>query len=399
MIILHITTVPETLGFVLKQMLFMRGRACQIHAVSSPGKYREKLRSHSIPFHPVKMERRVTPFRDLVAITRLWMVIQRVRPAIVHAHTPKAGLLGMISATLARVPGRVFHVHGLPHLTARGLRRPLLVWSTKVACLLAHRVFCVSQSIRQILIDQNLCPEDKVVVPANGSSSGIEAQDEFNPANIGEAAAKAVRARYGVPVEAFVIAFIGRLVRDKGAMEMCKAWLRLRSDHPNMHLLIVGDFEPQDPIPSALLEVFRSDPRIRMTGFCENMPELLAAIDLVAFPSYREGFPNVLLEAASMSLPVVATAIPGCVDAVQDGVTGTLVPPYDVSALVSAIQRYIQDPELRRSHGVRARERVLRDFQPEPIWEFSYTEYRRLLSGRGAPLANVSSGQQKYPEF
>ena len=383
MTLLHITTVPQTLGFMLRQILFMHENGWRVHVIASRGKYEATLQSHTIPFHPVEMRRRITPFRDLWAIAKLWKVMRRLRPTVVHAHTPKAGLLAMISAKLARVPVRVFHVHGLPHLTACGLKYGLLVLATKVACTLAQRVFCISPSIRQILIDDNLCREDKVVVPVNGSSGGVDALDRFNPARMSKLTGKAVRARYGVPASAFAAAFVGRLVRDKGLIELCKAWTMLRSDYPDLFLLIVGEFEPQDPVPSDVVETFRADPRIRLTGYCADMPELFAGIDLLVFPSYREGFGNVLLEAAAMSLPVVATAIPGCVDAVLDNVTGTLVPLHDASALAKAIERYINDPELRLNHGVRARERVLQDFQAEPIWEFISAEYGGLLSRQG----------------
>jgi glycosyltransferase involved in cell wall biosynthesis len=383
MTLLHISTDPRTLGFVLQQMLFMRTKGWQVHAMASPGEYESTLRSHSISFHPVKMPRRITPFRDLVAIAQMWKAMRRLRPAIVHAHTPKAGLLGMISARLARVPIRVFHVHGLPHLAARGLRYRFLFGATKISCVLAHQVFCVSNSIRQVLIDQNLCPEGKVIVPLNGSIDGIEALEKFNPAGVSEPAARAIRERYGVPPTAFTLAFIGRLVRDKGLIELCEAWIRLRSDHPDLHLLIVGEFEPQDPIPSRIVDIFCTDPNVHMTGFCGNMPDLYAAIELVILPSYREGFGTVLIEAAAMGLPVVATAIPGCVDAVIDNMTGILVPSHDSFALAGAIERYMNDPELRRNHGVRARERILRDFRPEPIREFIYREYGQLLNRRG----------------
>jgi glycosyltransferase involved in cell wall biosynthesis len=381
--LLHITTVPQTLGFMLRQMLYMRQLGWRVHTSASPGRYEATLKGNAIPFHPVNMQRRITPLRDLWAIARLWKIMRHIRPTVVHAHTPKAGLLGMISARLARVPVRVFHVHGLPHLTSRGVRYRLLVLATKVACALAHRVLCVSPSIRQVLVEQDLCPRDKVLVPVNGSSGGVDAEGRFNPASIGELTASAVRARHGVPPGSFVVAFIGRLVRDKGVVELCEAWCALRLRHPELHLLIAGDFEPQDPVPLATIETLRSDPRVHLAGFCENVPEFLAAIDLVVFPSYREGFPNVPLEAAAMGVPVVATAVPGCVDSILDNVTGTLVPPYNSTALAAAIERYMNEPARKQKHGLQARARVLRDFRSEPIWGFISNQYDEQLRRAG----------------
>jgi glycosyltransferase involved in cell wall biosynthesis len=364
-------------------MLFMRAKGWQVHAMASPGEYESTLKSNSISFHPVLMHPRINPFSDLVSIARMWNSIRRLRPAIVHAHTLKAGLLGMISATLARVPVRAFHVHGLPHLGACGFKYRLLVWSTRVACMLAHRVYCVSFSVRQVLIDENLCPADKAVVPMNGSCDGIDARNRFNPDGMSVQAGKGIRTTYGVPPDVFLMAFIGRLVRHKGLIELCSAWPLLSAAHPDLHFLIVGDIEPQDPIPADTLKIFRADPRVHMTGLCGDMPALYAAVDLVVLPSYYEGFPTVLLEAAAMRLPVVATAIPGNVDAVRDNETGLLFDLHDVPGLVRAVERYWNDPLLRRNHADRARERILRHFHPEPIREFIYGDYDRLLNCRG----------------
>ncbi|MCU1326982.1 MAG: putative Capsular polysaccharide biosynthesis glycosyltransferase CapM, partial [Bryobacterales bacterium] len=331
----------------------------------------------------IKLHPRISPFLDLVAIPRLWRAMWKLSPTIVHAHTLKAGLLGMIAATMARVPVRIFHVHGLPHLGARGLLQPILFLATKMACVLAHRVFCVSPSIMQVLIDEAICPQHKVVVPVNGSCDGIDALESFNPAGTSTVAATAIRALHGIPASAFAMAFIGRLVRHKGLIELCQAWKVLRSNHPTIHLLIVGDFEPEDQIPQHVVQVFRDDRRVHMTGLCTNMPELYKSIDLLVLPSYYEGFPTVLLEAAAMGLPAIATAIPGSVDAVRDNVTGILVPPYNVLELARAIEGYINDPSLGKKHGSQARLRMLSEFRPEPIRAFTYEEYDRMLSQLG----------------
>jgi glycosyltransferase involved in cell wall biosynthesis len=386
MILLHVSTDSRTLGFVLQQMLFMRDKGWEVHAMASPGDYGSGLKSYSISFHPIEMHPRINPLGDLFSIARMYRAMTRLRPTVVHAHTLKAGLIAMISATLAGVPIRIFHVHGLPHLAARGLKYRLLYLATRVACGQAHRIFCVSHSIRQILVDGHLCSAGKVVVPANGSCDGIEALERFNPAMTGHRVVNAVRQRFEIPERSFVIAFVGRLVLHKGLVELGKAWILLRSRHPGLHLLIVGDFESQDPVPPDTLEMFRADPRVRMTGLCQNMPELYGTVDLVVLPSHYEGFPTVLLEAAAMGLPAVATAIPGNVDAILDGVTGTLVPPFDARALADAIAGYIESPELRRDHGLRARERVLRDFGAKPIREFIHSDYAGMLSRRGLRL-------------
>jgi glycosyltransferase involved in cell wall biosynthesis len=178
-----------------------------------------------------------------------------------------------------------------------------------------------------------------------------------------------------------VLGFAGRIVRDKGLIELDAAWRMLREEFPDLQLLLAGEFEPQDPIPADVEARLRGDPRIHLAGLVPDMPRFYKAIDVLALPTYREGFGTVLLEAAAMALPVVATRIPGCVDAVRDGETGTLVPSHDAAALADAVRAYLRDPELRRRHGDAGRRRALRDFRPEAMWEALYQEYVRLLEG------------------
>ena len=173
--------------------------------------------------------------------------------------------------------------------------------------------------------------------------------------------------------------YVGRIVRDKGIAELESAWQLLKERFPNLFLLLVGPVEGHDPVPPQVLDSLRKDPRVRLVGSVKETPLFYAAMDLLVLPSHREGFPNTPLEAAAMELPVVATRVDGCVDAVVDGVTGLLVPPRDPQALGAAIERLILDPELRQQMGQAGRQRVLRDFRPEALWQAQYQQYRELL--------------------
>ncbi len=360
---MHVTTVPGTLYFLCGQASFMRRAGFSLHAISSPGPDLGASLSafgdqERIPVHAVDMMRRITPLRDLIALWRLWRVLARVRPAIVDAHTPKAGLLGMLAATLARTPVRVYHMHGLPFVTASGWRKQLLRWTERISCLLAHRVLAVSHSVRTVAVSEGLCAPEKVEVLLGGSVNAVDTEGRFNP--LGESTRSATRTKHGIPVDAMVVGFVGRLARDKGIVELAEAWRRLHGAR-GLHLLLVGPVDETDPPPADVLAELRADPAVHFTGLDPETPRLYAATDILALPTYREGFPQVALEAAAMGLPVVATSVPGCVDAVHDGVTGTLVPPRDVGALADALRRYASDPPLRARHGEAARRRVVRE--------------------------------------
>ncbi len=377
----HVTTVPMTLRFFAGQPGHMRGLGIETIAISSAG---DELRSfgseEGVTVHAIPMTRRITPGSDLVAVARLARLLRRLRPDIVHAHTPKGGLLGMLAGRLAGVPVRIYHVHGLPFETRTGTARALLRSTERTACLLATRVIAVSRSIERVLVSEGLCRREKVVVLGEGSANGIDTV-RFSPA--AAEVRQATRRRFFIPDAAPVIGFVGRLVRDKGVVELLRAWTALRERWPSAHLLLVGPAEPQDPAPAEVLAAFRSDVRVHLAGLDWNTPPLFAAMDVVALPTYREGFPVTALETAAMGLPMVATSVSGCVDAVVDGRTGTLVPPRDAAALERAISRYLQDPALRAEHGEAARQRVTALYRPEVVWDALAGLYRELLDPRG----------------
>jgi glycosyltransferase involved in cell wall biosynthesis len=392
--LVHVTTVPQTLGFLAGQAGYMRSRGFDTHAISSPGALLWRFaEGEGVQVYAVDMPRRITPLRDLAAVVRIWRRLRHLGARIVHSHTPKGGLLGMIGAWLARTPVRIYQIHGLPFMTAAGYKRTLLWWTEKVSCALAHQVLCDSDSVREVAIRSHICPAGKIKVLLGGSTNGVDGEGRFNPAQVGEGARRETRPRYEIPAEALVVGFVGRVVRDKGMLELTEAWKVLRAELPGLHLLVVGPFEPTDPVPAAVEGLLKGDCRIHLTGWVDDTPPLYAAMDLLVLPSYREGFGYAAVEAASMGLPVVATRIPGCVDAVEDGITGTLIPSRDAKALIEAIRRYLADPALRLQHGQAGRARVLRDFSRQEMWGALYGEYTRLLHEKSLPLPGVASAQ------
>ena len=395
--LVHVVTVPVTLKhLLLDQMLYMMKKGLQVVAVSSPGPILEELKSQDrIEVYGVPMNRSISPFADLMALWRLFRLFRKIRPSIVHGSTAKGAALAMVAATLAHVPVRLYTVRGLMTETRSGASRYLLKAVERLTCVLAHRVFPVSRSVEKALVEQGLCSPRKMHLVGQGSSNGVDAQGRFNPSRINQSERKTLIGKLGIPDNAFVIGFVGRIVRDKGIEELVQAWRRIRDRH-NCFLIVIGRPEAQDPVSSAALEVLRNDPRIVTVPTVENtqMPTYYDIMDLLVLPTYREGFPNVVLEAAAMEVPTVATKVTGCVDAVKDRETGVLVAARNSLALADAIEAYLGDKERRLKHGRAARKRVLRDFQQPALWDDLYHEYMLHIRSKGL---THESGDQKEP--
>jgi len=381
--LVHVFTVPITIGFLRGALGYLTGKGFEVHCIVSPGPGLEAFAVREpVAIHTIPMTRRISPARDILALLRIARELLLLRPDVVHGSTPKGALLGMLAACLTRIPVRVYEIRGLPFLTATGLRRRLLRWTEKLTCALAHRVVCDSNSMLRIAVDEGFCTEGKGIVLLNGSCNGVDAAERFNPERYGPAIRSETRRCHGVPDDAMILGFVGRLVKDKGVVDLWNAWLRLRESYPGLHLLLVGDFESEDAVPATVSSALSKDQRVHITGWLDEVAPFYAAMDLLVLPTYREGFPYAPLEAAAMGVPVVATRIPGCTDVVQDGVTGVLVSTGDVDALTGAITAYLDDDTLRLRHGQAGRERALRDFRPEAMWKAYCDEYVRLLEQR-----------------
>lgn len=331
----------------------------------------------------VPMERKMVPLRDLVSLWRLWRAMRALRPAVSNVGTPKAGLLGGIAAWLNRVPCRFYTLHGLRFETASGLKRRILIYAERLACRFAHRVVCVSHSVREKAIAFGLTNRDRTLVLGSGSCNGVDASRFApNPKLIQRAAA--LRRQLGIPERALVILFVGRLTRDKGIPELMEAFLQLDKQFPEVRLLLAGCFEKEDPLPADIRRQLARHPHIIFAGPVQDTPSFYAAADIVVLPSHREGLPNVVLEAQAAGRPVVGAQATGIVDVVTDGETGLLFPVGDVAALTRALARLVTDKDLAGKLERAGQEQVNREFQQERIWDSLYRAYLEVLQKKGS---------------
>jgi glycosyltransferase involved in cell wall biosynthesis len=368
------------------QLASLRKRGFDVVVIASAGAALSELSERGFADTvAIPMVREIRPRQDLVTLLRLYRTFRALRPNIVNAGTPKAGLLGMVAARLAGVPIRVYTLRGLRLETTRGVLRRVLSTAERLAAICATRIVCVSESLRRRYVALGYSPAEKACTLAGGSSRGVDI-GRFCASPPRRAEAAGLRARLGIPRNAPVVGFVGRFTRDKGVPDLFDAFRSLSGRLGDARLLMLGAFERGDAVPEHCMRGMGSHPRVVLTGPVTDPAPYYPMMDVLAFPSYREGFPNVVLEAAASEVPTVGYAATGTVDAVENGATGTLVPVGDVEALADAIARYLNDPTAGRRHGAAARQRVLRVFRQEAVFEAWQREYCRLLGERGVPL-------------
>jgi glycosyltransferase involved in cell wall biosynthesis len=382
--VLHAVTSSLSLVVLRGQLRYLKASGFHPAVLSAPGAFVDETRQQeSVPVFVIPMEREVSALKDLRSLGRIWRLLRAVRPTVCNAGTPKAGLLVTLAAWLARVPCRVYTLRGLRLETARGPKRYLLYATERITCACAHRVICVSPSLRDRSVAMKLVRASRALVLASGSSNGIDAS-RFVPTPARAQRAAEIRRELQLG-SGPVIGYIGRFTRDKGVAELIAAFDRIRQRLSGVSLLLIGSVEAGDPLDAGVRARIAAGLGIRAIPFQSDIAPYYLVMDLFVLPTHREGFPNTVLEAQAAERPVVTTIATGAIDSVVDGKTGTLVPVGDSEALAKAIMTLLTDPAKARSMALAGRQRAEREFRQEIVWRELAKLYRQLLEERGLP--------------
>ena len=372
--------MPQSLWKLLEGQLEYMTQYYEVVAISSPGeklkvvKEREKVNTHAL-----KMNRGVTPIADLMAVCKLIIFLRKLKPAIVHTHTPKAGLVGMIAAKLSGVPIRMHTVAGLPLESRTGFRRSILLKAEWLTYKFASKIYPNSKGICAFINSEKLAPGRKVKMIGKGSSNGIDLV-HFKRSKEIEQNALSIRRELSIEPEAIVFGFIGRLVKDKGIIELISAYKKISKKH-RCHLLLVGKYEQElDPLPGDIIAEIDQNPTIHFLGYQNDVRPYFASFDIFIFPSYREGLPNVLLQAGAMGLPIVASNCTGNTDIIDDKKNGLLVEVGDTEELYMSMEVLLNNAPLRSQLSKNVEGCVRSNYDRTVLWKLIKKEYETLLN-------------------
>lgn len=375
--ICYVATIPDVIYAFLKDHIASAAQPWQVTVITHPQRI-ELLREFDARVITLDIRRKVSPFNDLKVLWQLYRLFRRERFDVVHSIMPKTGLLAMLAGMLAGVPVRMHTFTGQVWATRRGWRRSALKSFDRLIVASATHVLADSPSQRDFLVAEGVLPQGKGDVIGHGSICGIDAR-RFHP---DVPARAAVRAELGIPESNRILLFLGRLNRDKGIIDLAQAFFALASRRENVSLLLVGAEENVSFDAVRRVCGVYGD-RVHRVGFTPVPERYMAAADIFCLPSYREGFGQVIIEAAACGVPTVASRIYGVTDAMADGDTGLLFPPGDVTALAGALSLLIDDDALRWRMGESARVRALECFASEKITAELMERYRNLMAKVG----------------
>lgn len=372
----HLSTV-----LVKGQGAWLKSQGHEVIFSSSKGeKAYELTAEEKLLYEPINFSREISIKNDFYCLIQCIKVLKKHRPDVVNAGTPKAGLLYMIASWLCGTKLRIFTLRGLRSSSLNGTKRFIVIFFEKLSCACAHKIIAISPSLKDEAIKIKLVDKpNKIIVIGKGSSNGVD----LSRFTINEKVRKSTRRiskQLGLDEHVFKFGYIGRLVKDKGVEELIRAFIDFKiSSNKSMVLLLIGDYEEDNAISENYIDMIKNNESIIKVGYSDEIPSYANLIDVLILPSYREGFGNVVIEAAAMKTPAIVSDIPGARDTVENGVTGFLVKPKSVEALGLEMKKYFYDRELVKQHGINARKRVEDFFENKLIWKEQEKIYNQKL--------------------
>ena len=378
--LIRITTVPISLEKLLENQLRFMKRFFEVTAVSSDDHRLQQFgKEQGVDTFHVDLTRKITPIKDLKAVVKLYKFLKKETPSIVHTHTPKAGIVGMLASKLAGVPIRMHTVAGLPLMETSGVKRTVLNTVEKLTYYCATNVYPNSKGLKEFIIKEKLTSKNKLKILGNGSSNGIDTT-HFSPNQVSDIEKRQLRNELNITKNDFVFVFVGRLVGDKGINELVQAFTEISKTHTNSKLLLVGPLETDlDPLLPNTLNEIKKNEAIIYAGFQTDVRPYLAISDVLVFPSYREGFPNVVMQAGAMGLPSIVTDINGCNEIIKSGVNGIIIPVKDVQAIYDAMEKLVNDKSYYNKLQDKSRPLIVKNYSQSDLWNALFMEYNRLI--------------------
>lgn len=376
------TTVDMSVRhLLLNQLLALREAGFEVGAISAAGPDLGPVRAAGVPHWPVSFTRRMTPFRDLIAAFQIWKLCRRERFTIVHTHQVKAALFGQMAARLAGVPLVINTVHGFYfHEHTPPLKRRAWIALETFCAMFSDRLLSQNREDITTAVETGICGRGKIEHLGNG----IDVR-RFDRSALPQDRIAKLRAELGIPEGVPVVGFVGRLVEEKGLLELFEAVASIRHRFPGLRFLVVGpvDSDMPDHLGPASAERAGIGDITVFAGYRDDMPDLYSLMTVLVLPSHREGLPRSPMEASSMGVPIVATDIRGCREVVHPDQNGYLVPVRNAGALAAAIERILADDSLATRLGARARELALTEFDEQIIFGRVVKVYRRMLDEKG----------------
>ena len=380
--IIRVTTVPMALKVLLRgQMRYMKKAGFEVIMVSADGTERDDvMRFEGCPHYVIPMTRRITPFADAVSFWRLYQLLKKEKPDIVHSHTPKAGLLAMMAAKYAGVKIRIHTIAGLRFMTSSGITRTILTRMEKITAHAATHLWPNSLSLLNYVKEHKLASAEKLEIIGKGSSNGVDLK-RFSVSALGEQGIQNARQILSYDPSLFYILSIGRIVQDKGIRELAKAFVNLYSENNRLRLVLVGTFEEKlDPLDDEIMKLIKNHPGIVLAGWHDEVEYYLHTAGLLVHASYREGFPNVVLQAGAMECPVICSRIEGNVDIVDEDVNGLVFTAGDETDLYNKLKQAISDPQGMKKKATLLRKKVEENFDRCFVQENLRQKYETLLA-------------------